>query len=110
MPTRLYHKGKMRGGSRISFHKLDPELRIPPPERHTKIPQKRLHSPCFCSHIHTGELIDTFFDVPALLHQVDDVGGVLMLGKLGRILILDRQELTSMSWSSSRQLRFVDDS
>lgn len=69
--------------------------------------QKCLHSPCFYSHLHTGEPDTFFFVVPALLHQVDDVGGVLMLRKLGRILILDRQELTSMSGSSSRQLRFV---
>lgn len=52
-------------------------------------------------------LLTPFFAGPALLHQVDDVGSVLMLRKLGRILIPDRRELTSVSRSSSRQLRFV---
>lgn len=59
------------------------------------------------TYVQENLLTPFFFAGPALLHQVDDVGGVLSLRKLGRILIPDRQELTSVSSSFSRQLRFV---
>lgn len=92
MPTRLYHKGKTRGSGGIPFHKHDRRPRTPPPDRHTK--EKRLHSPCFYRRPHA--FIAPYFDVPALLHQANDGGDVSMVTKLGRILILDKQELSSL--------------
>lgn len=116
MPTRLYHKGKTLGREGILFHKHNQEpgrqsvdvfffffpllcLTFP----HTKEMFKL--SPCSCSRLRTGQLINTshlFF-----LHWLDYVGGILKFWKLGRRLILDSQELTSVRQSSSHQLRVV---
>lgn len=63
-------------------------------------------SPCSCSHLHTGQLINISHLLS--LHWLDYVGGgFLKFRKLGRRLILDRQELTCVRRSSSHQLRVV---
>lgn len=97
MPTRLYHKGKTRGGGGIPFHKHDRQPRTPPPDRHTK--GNACTRPAFIAAYMQENLPTPYFDVPALLHQANDAGDISMFTKLGRILILDRQELTPASGS-----------
>lgn len=123
-PTRLYHKGKKKkkDKTQILFHKHNQELRTkskalsgffrsPFSPRQTFPRTKELLklSPHSCSHLHTGQLIDISHLVKCNLfvHWRDYVGGIWNFRKLGRTLILDRQELTSVLQSSSNQLRVV---
>lgn len=101
MPTRLYHKGKTRGSEGISFHKLEQELRTPPPEWHTKNPK----GPASMATRLQENALTPFSDVLAFLHHVDDVGSenwVAYSFLTGRQMLL-----TSMGGSSLHQLCFV---
>lgn len=110
---------------RILFHKHNQELRTkskalvflgfffrsPFSPRQTFPRTKELLklSPHSCSHLHTTQLIDIspLVKCNLFVHWRDYVGGIWNFRKLGRTLILDRQELTSVLQSSSNQLRVV---
>lgn len=129
-PTRLYHKGKKKkdktlswkGGSyftnttrswglkvRLSFFCFFSRSPFSPRQTFPRTKELLKLSPHSCSHLHTGQLIDIspLVKCNLFVHWRDYVGGIWNFRKLGRTLILDRQELTSVLQSSSNQLRVV---